>query len=161
PTSQVPTGDGAGNDLSPTALYCLNSANKTVTALTDYKGDVVTQVGFTPYGEVRSVDLYTPPNDGSTAGIQASYDANAAAEINCLGHQGLRFERYDRPWLPPMAITQLPDSSLGGFAGLYHNRNRLYEPKHGRFNSRDPNGLGGSTLTNLAFGGIRISSADF
>ncbi len=142
PTSTIPSGDGAGNDFSPTELYSLTNPTRTVQTLTDFKGDVVAQYGYTPYGEMRLFEVYYPPHDSTTPGMQASVDAHDAALWSRIGHQGLRFDRHDRPWLPPMDLSDTPNDKLGEYAGLYHNRNRMYSPSLGRFTTRDPNASG-------------------
>jgi len=65
-----------------------------------------------------------------------------------------------RPWPPETEgrLTGLADepSLIPGADLLYHNRNRTYAPKLGRFLQRDPNASGGNVLSATSFHGLAV-----
>jgi hypothetical protein len=131
-------------------LYTLADHNATVIALTDAIGRVVAQYGYTPYGDLLAAELFANGSDS------LAIESLAAARGNRLGHQGLRTERFDRPWDGPMDIASAVTGGTGAtgrYRSLCHNRNRLDDPAEGRFTGVDPNGLGVPVLGELAFGG--------
>jgi hypothetical protein len=143
----------------PVLTYVLQDANLNVVGLTDALGHPVAHFDYTPYGVTRTAV------HGDHTSLPADLSALVTAQSNRLGHQGLRFERLDRPWeslhgeIPGVAATSVGGpgqvfdpaevgsssgtvTALGSFHGVYLNRNRVYEPWIGRFTSVDPNGLG-------------------
>ncbi|MCG3132761.1 MAG: hypothetical protein FLDDKLPJ_03627 [Phycisphaerae bacterium] len=76
---------------------------------------VYEQYTYEPYGQPSSVDKFvtTPPQ-------------------NAAGHQGLIFDRYCGNSIEDPCITTTQK-------GLYHNRNRYYHARLGRFTTPDPN----------------------
>ncbi|MCG3131835.1 MAG: hypothetical protein FLDDKLPJ_02645 [Phycisphaerae bacterium] len=76
---------------------------------------VYEQYTYEPYGQPSSVDKFitTPPQ-------------------NAVGHQGLIFDRYCGNSIEDPCITTTQK-------GLYHNRNRYYHARLGRFTTPDPN----------------------
>ncbi len=79
---------------------------------------VVAQWAYDPYGQVFSADHLLPH-----------------AQVRC-GHKGLFFDRYDGPvasggYLSPRLVPYA--------VGMYHGRNRSYNPQLGRWMQADPN----------------------
>ncbi len=149
--------EDAGDDAAPTVLYVLSDANADVIALTDAIGRVVAQYGYTPYGDLLAAERFVPGSDSLAT------ESHAAAIGSRLGHQGLRTERFDRPWDGPLDIgsaVPIGTEATGPYRSLCHNRNRLYDPAEGRFTGNDPNGLGLPVLSGLAFGGVAIHAFD-
>lgn len=103
-------------------------------AITDAGGDLVALcdlLGEGQYGDVaRVVAQWTYDAYGAvlTAEHLDGYTLDAAPH---LGHKGLFLDRLDanvtQPRLVPFAHA------------LYHVRNRVYSPQHGRWNQQDPN----------------------
>jgi len=92
----------------------LQDASRDVVAILDDAGAVARQYSYDPYGQVIADESF-----GSIA-------------HNRLGHHGLFFDRLD---------ADAPSVELAaGARGLYHNRNRTYDPRTGRFTTSDPNG---------------------
>ncbi len=58
-----------------------------------------------------------------------------------VGHKGLFIDQLDEDF------------------AFYHNRNRIYIPKYGRFGQRDPNAMGAPIAISLASGGQSVSFA--
>src|SRR5207248_3284862 len=115
------------------------------------------QYSYTPYGELRAAEYLS---DGSSL----SSESIAAAKGNRLGHQGLREERFDRPWDGAMDLSTVDNPGGGAGTGPYRalcfNRNRMYDPAEGRFTSVDPNGLGLPVVDDSSFGGVAIFACD-
>ncbi len=135
----------------------LSDANADVIALTDAIGRVVAQYGYTPYGDLLAAERFVPGSDSLAT------ESHAAAIGSRLGHQGLRTERFDRPWDGPLDIgsaVPIGTEATGPYRSLCHNRNRLYDPAEGRFTGNDPNGLGLPVLSGMAFGGVAIHAFD-
>lgn len=135
-------------DTTPTILYALTDPQGTVVGLTNSAGHLVRQYAYTPHGELSHTDQFSGP-DISPADL-------AAAASNRIGHQGLRLERLDAPWLGAMTeayVASAPPTGPPPPFALYHNRNRMYSPAWGRFTARDPNALGAPVLNDLAFNG--------
>ena len=146
-----------GDDTTATVLYTLADHNANVVGLTDDRGRLVAQYSYTPYGELRTAEYFAPDT-----GSLSTEEATIAARGNKLGHQGLRTERFDRPWDGAMDVGTSVASgggsaATGAYRALCHNRNRMYDPAEGRFIEQDPNGLGLSVLIDGAFGGVGIS----
>jgi len=94
-------------------LHVLQDASMDVVATLDSTGAVTRQWTYDPYGQpIVSEELLTSAH-------------------NRLGHHGLFFDRLDLP-APSVEL-------VAAARGLYHNRNRTYEPRIGRFASSDPN----------------------
>ncbi len=135
----------------------LSDANADVIALTDAIGRVVAQHGYTPYGDLLAAERFVPGSDSLAS------ESHAAAIGSRLGHQGLRTERFDRPWDGPLDLSSavpIGTDATGSYRSLCHNRNRLYDPAEGRFTGNDPNGLGLPVLSGTAFGGVAPSAFD-
>lgn len=150
-----------GDDTTATVLYVLSDHNANVIGLTDHAGRLVAQYGYTPYGELRSAEYFDP------SGWGGSLTSTHAALGNRLGHQGLRTERFDRPWDYPMPLSPLdvgasgsPTAGTGAYRAVFHNRNRMYDPAEGRFMSRDPNGLGVPVLDATLRKGMRVTAVE-
>ncbi len=107
-------------------LHVLQDASKDVVALLDEAGAVARQYSYDPYGQVQFEDVFGTPAHSR------------------LGHHGLFFDRLD---------ADAPAVELGvGARGLYHNRNRTYDPRTGRFTTSDPNGTGVRALREAQWG---------
>ncbi len=107
-------------------LHVLQDASKDVVALLDEAGAVARQYSYDPYGQVQFEDVFGTPAHSR------------------LGHHGLFFDRLD---------ADAPAVELGvGARGLYHNRNRTYDPRTGRFTTSDPNGTGVALLMDTLHG---------
>lgn len=107
-------------------LHVLQDASMDVVATLDSTGAVTRQWTYDPYGQPIAADQLT------------------SGAHNRLGHHGLFFDRLD-------ATT--PNVELVAAArGLYHNRNRTYEPRIGRYTSSDPNETGMSVLSESMLG---------
>jgi hypothetical protein len=126
--------------------------NANVVGLADAQGNVAAQYSWSPYGELRAVEY------AGAVGSPASSEAVLAAKGNRLGHQGLRMERFDRPWDGALNLGTV-DTSSGAYRAIANSRNRMYDPGTGRFLGVDPNALGVPTLNNLAWGGQAICAA--
>lgn len=155
PASGSTSGEAAykGDDTSATILYTLADHNANVIGLTDALGRLVGQFSYTPYGETRAAEYFAP-----ATGSLTTEEATIAARGNKLGHQGLRTERFDRPWDGAMDLgTSIASgggsASTGVYRALCHNRNRMYDPAEGRFIEQDPNGLGVATLASMSHRG--------
>lgn len=107
-------------------LHVLHDASKDVVALLDATGAVARQYTFDPYGQVIADESFNSPAH------------------NRLGHHGLFFDRLNTN--PP--VLELTANARG----LYHNRNRTYDPRSGRFTSSDPNGTGANELRSVQRG---------
>ncbi|HMN39723.1 MAG TPA: GC-type dockerin domain-anchored protein [Phycisphaerales bacterium] len=142
-----------GDDTTPTVLYVLTDHNANVVGLADIAGTLRAQYSYTPYGECRAAEYFA---DGSNWSVEAI----AAARSNRLGHQGLRTERFDRPWEGPLDVDAQDVEHTGPYRAVCHNRNRIYDPVEGRFTGSDPNGLGLPVLDDLAFRGHAITASD-
>ncbi|HMN41861.1 MAG TPA: colicin E5-related ribonuclease [Phycisphaerales bacterium] len=145
------TGNPAGNDTAPVTLYVLSDHNANVIGLTDVYGRVVAQYAYSPYGELLATEYFTPDM------TSLATESRAAARLNRLGHQGLRMERFDRPWEGAVDFTTVDTTSSGGtgsYRALANSRNRMYDPAEGRFISVDPNGLSLPVSSARVFGGM-------
>ncbi|MCG3132768.1 MAG: hypothetical protein FLDDKLPJ_03634 [Phycisphaerae bacterium] len=91
---------------------------------------VYEQYTYEPYGQPSSVDKFvtTPPQ-------------------NAVGHQGLIFDRYCGNSIEDPCITTTQK-------GLYHNRNRYYHARLGRFTTPDPNSSALPLIEGIAFHGL-------
>ncbi len=113
---------------SGTLLYVLQDVNLNVVALTDSNGVPAAQIAYTPYGQPVLFDNQ-----------QSSSAAGAVAATSPIGHQGLFYDRFDvGAAASTAAILDAGETKLG----YYHNRNRTYAPRLGRFVQRDPNASG-------------------
>ncbi len=146
-----------GNDTSATILYTLADHNANVIGLTDSIGRLVGQFSYTPYGEIRAAEYFAPDQSSLT-----NQELTAAARGNKLGHQGLRTERFDRPWDGAMDVTTAQDAggnpAITAYRALCHNRNRMYDPAEGRFIEQDPNGLGVPIIGDIRYHGESAAS---
>jgi uncharacterized protein RhaS with RHS repeats len=117
-------------------MHVLQDASMDVVATLDASGAVTRQWTYDPYGQPI---------------VDESFGSSAH---NRLGHHGLFFDRLD---------ATAPGVELVSAArGLYHNRNRTYEPRLGRFTSEDPNATGTGLLGNVTLdGSTAVDLADF
>lgn len=116
----IPTGTD-----TEAVLFGLQDVNYNVVGYVDEDGKPAAGFEFTPYGEVTHAV--------AASGSNASPYASLALQLP-LGHQGLFFEHLDAPW-----DSQAPSASGSGPSAVafYHNRNRSYIPRWGRFAQRD------------------------
>ena len=88
-----------------------------VVALVEPEGVIAAQYTYGPYGEILARDQVTPYRESRA------------------GHKGLFYERLDIPSVNALTLAPLS-------RGIYHCRNRSYDPYGGRFLQRDPNATG-------------------
>ncbi len=164
-TRATPSDAELGDDTSATLLYALTDHNANLIALTDSQGHVAAQYSYTPYGEPLhagnsssggGAEFASSVQGSTTFGSLASAESVLAVRGNRIGHQGLRAERFDRPWDSPLDPSSA--SSADGYRVVYHNRNRMYEPAEGRFLSQDLNELALPVLGSMAYGGMAIGA---
>ncbi|MCG3132765.1 MAG: hypothetical protein FLDDKLPJ_03631 [Phycisphaerae bacterium] len=98
---------------------------------------VYEQYTYEPYGQPSSVDKFitTPPQ-------------------NTVGHQGLIFDRYCGNSIEDPCITTTQK-------GLYHNRNRYYHARLGRFATPDPNSSAIPLIEGLSYHGESLRELAF
>ncbi len=96
--------------------FLLTDVNLNVTGVLNDRLELIEQYHYTPYGEMYAAETVT---NGTPTAIQLPQSPNDYFPVlaTSLGHQGLWF-----------------DAETGG----YYNRTRIYLPKYGRFNQRDP-----------------------
>jgi hypothetical protein len=131
-------------DPTETVLFAIRNANSNVVGLTDDQGEPAAWFEYTPYGELALAQA-------------GSSSQSALALSSRVGHQGLFFDNLDQPWVADQLAL---DGNGKPLAGMYHNRNRTYLPKLGRFAQRDPNASGMLSVS-LWHSGLQPSQAAF
>jgi hypothetical protein len=117
-------------DQNNVVYYVIQDANYDVVALLKSDGKPSIQYTYEPYGPLQLAESF------------------AQQPVNRLGHQGLFFERFDAGPYDPALVP--------GARGLYHVRNRWYEPVTGRWTTRDPNETALPVISALAVNGTML-----
>ena len=120
--------DGAGRRMTPSSVpICSHRTRSSRRGLLFAAVMLVSYEPYTyqPHGQPSSVDKLI----------------SGTAPQNAVGHQGLIFDRYcgNAPTDPCILTSQ---------KGLYHNRNRYYHAKLGRFTTPDPIATGSTLVSN-------------
>jgi len=119
-------GTGRPSGLSETPCSFQDANYNVVATLDDGCPDDTCGTGssYTPDGPIVIYEQYTYDPYGQPSSVDKLISGTAPQ--NAVGHQGLIFDRYcgNTPTDPCILTTQ---------KGLYHNRNRYYHAKLGRY----------------------------
>ncbi len=122
-------------------LWHLKDMLGSTIGLTNRAGHPIAKIGYDVFGNLRFPDRpghgVPPCKNEDIDGILDRFDSGRSMGFD---HDSERFGRHFGKQLTPYLYTGRRWSS---FTNLYFNRNRYYQPKVGRFTSRDPIRFGG------------------